>query len=173
MNMPEKTEKTLEERIYGKLADIGLKMRRESRSYSGYYDVEYLVSEIALELASAARQGQLTKEQYRQFGGQSRTELEYRFFEEVGDALGQNRKKYGGYTGLTNRDTIDDDLEMDANVRRLTKAQIFDKYGIEEKQRSPEVTSYDVSYGCFLRENGLTGQKGAEITEKDLWKPRK
>ena len=60
-------------------------------------------------------------------------------------------------------------MNLERNVLQFSRDQINDKYGVKEwKVGNGPVYVNDVLYGKFLRENGLTDHKGAEITKSDL-----
>ena len=171
------TEKSLEKRIHDKLLAVRRGTVGKSRNWQGY-SAPQLANDVVLNLAFAAEKGQLTPEQYSHFDEATRAELVCEFLAEARDVLGENRENYGAMTNkerarLFCSGEYDKQLNLDKSVYRLTRAQLIDKYGIENwndgrSRHDGEVFVDDVLYGRFLRENGLTEQKGSEITEADL-----
>lgn len=171
------TQKPLEKRIHDKLLAVRRGTVGKSGNWQGY-SAPQLANDVVLNLAFAAEKGQLTPEQYSHFDEATRAELVCEFLTEARDVLGQNRTKYGAMTNkersrLFGSGEYDKQLNLDKSVYRLTRAQLIDKYGVENwnddrSRHDGEIFVDDVLYGRFLREHGLTEQKGSEITETDL-----
>jgi len=164
------TEKSLEKRMHDKLLAVRRGTVGKSRNWQGY-SAPQLANDISLNLAFAAEKGQLTPEQYEHFDTATRAELVCEFLTEARDMLGKNRETYG--VDMTKRwGRTDADMNLEKNVYRLTRVQLSEEHGIDDWHSSYRVNNDvyvdDVLYGRFLRENGLTDQKGAEITEADL-----
>ena len=166
-------EKSLEKRIHDKLLavrrNIGPKKQRQIYNFTTLN----VADDVVLNLAFAAEKGELTPEQYRHFDTATRAELVCEFLAEARDLLGQNRTTYGVDTTKPIWKQTDSDMNLEKNVYRLTRAQLSEKYGVDDwhssyHRRRGEVFADDVLYGRFLREHGLTNQEGAEITEADL-----
>jgi len=171
------TQKPLEKRIHDKLLAVRRSTVGKSRNWQGY-SAPQLANDVVLNLAFAAEKGQLTPEQYSHFDESTRAELVCEFLVEARDVLSQNRVKYGAMTNkerakLFCSGEYDKQLNLDKSVYRLTRAQLLDKQGVEnwndDRSRfKGKVFVDDVLYGRFLREQGLTEQKGSDITEADL-----
>ncbi len=165
-----KIQKPLEKRIHDKLLAVRRGTVSKSRNWQGY-SAPQLADDISLNLAFAAEKGQLTPEQYEHFDTATRAELVCEFLAEARDMLGKNIKTYGVDTSKRWGRT-DTDMNLEKNVYRLTRVQLSEKHGVDDWHSSYRVNNEvyvdDVLYGRFLREHGLTDQKGAEITEADL-----
>lgn len=159
-----------EKAIHDKL----LAVRRRISGKRSRYDLQSapaLAGDILLNLAFAAKDGKLTQEQYAHFDAVSRAELGCEVLTEARDALTQNRERYGIDTSKRWWRRRDPDREKELCVFRLTRAQLSDRYAVSDwhsEYRPYGLGVSDVLYGRFLRENGLTNQKGSEVTEEDL-----
>jgi hypothetical protein len=163
-----KTEKSFQEKIHDRL----LAVRRGTVGKNGLLGrfESQLANDVVFNLALAAQDGKLTADQYQHFAASTRADLVSELLFEARELLNQNRTKYEVSTkpyGMT-----DAEMNLEKNVYRLTRAQLSEKHSVNDWHSSyrvnGEVYVDDVLYGRFLREHGLTDQRGAQITEADL-----
>ncbi len=163
-----KTQKPLTKRICNKLLAVRKNTLGKRGGCQGY-DAPQLANDIVFNLALAAEKGQLTPEQYNHFNSATRLGLVCEFLAEARDALEQNRTTYKVNTSWGRNSK---DLDLDLNVYKLTRAQLSEKHKVDDWHLSHRVNNKvytpDVLYGIFLREHGLTNQKGIQLTEADL-----
>jgi hypothetical protein len=155
---------------------LGVRNNLQWRRIGGQcYSAPLIVHDLTLNLAFAAEKGELSESQYNRILETPRADLLCEYLNEAREVWQGNKRTYDVQTSGpgTWRGGNDKDMNLEKNVYRLTRAQLVEKHGIanwfdERTRHDGEVFVDDVLYGRFLRENGLTNQRGAEITEADL-----
>jgi hypothetical protein len=154
---------------------LGVRNNLQWRKIGGQcHSAPLIVNDLTLNLAFAAEKGKLSEAQYTHILETPRADLLCEYLNEAREVWQGNKERFevktsgpGTWGGGNDRD-----MNLEKNVYRLTRAQLSDKHGVDDWHSSyrphNEVYVDDVLYGRFLREHGLTDQKGAEITEDDL-----